>query len=249
MQFRRTNTAVRALIRWGRVNGREFPWRTTDSAYLLSLAEVLLRKTRAEAVTAVYKQLIHYYPTPHELLVAPDVELSGIVGHLGLPIERLRQLRIVAVHFATTERSGPPPLGPYATSAVSLSQGGFGAPVDGNIARLMGRVLGLRLDRGELRKNRAVQSAVSKLFDVAVHRGLGREAFHALLDVAASHCTRSKPSCSTCPLKPQCHWAKENHSVPRRSRSEARSRARVEKSLERSPPVNPWRLSGHRLLP
>ena len=204
----RSSTLARALVAWGGHSARDFPWRSSESGYLLALAEVLLRKTRAQAVTPVYERLVRRFPAPKDLLRSTDEELSQIVGPLGLKTERLRQLRIVGRHFTSTRRSiRDAGLGPYATAALSVSLGGFGVPVDGNIARVTARVAGIRVDRGELRKNKVVHSVVADLFAAAVAGGLGRQVFHALLDVSAAFCSRTKPSCSACPLRVECQWA------------------------------------------
>ena len=60
MSPRQTESLLDPLLEWYEMNGRhDLPWREPErSAFQLLIAEILLRKTRAEAVTGAYVPLM-----------------------------------------------------------------------------------------------------------------------------------------------------------------------------------------------
>src|SRR5688500_18893620 len=67
----------RALLRWAKGGRRKFFWRDAGvSPYELLVIEILLARTRAEAVEPVAIRLLARFPSPAELATAriPEVE-------------------------------------------------------------------------------------------------------------------------------------------------------------------------------
>jgi A/G-specific adenine glycosylase len=66
-------------------------------------------------------------------------------------------------------------------------------------------VFGIRLARGELRKNPMIRSIGERLIQGATPRRVN----WALLDLGAAVC-RPKPRCTECPLEPRCRYVQTN---------------------------------------
>jgi len=79
MSPRQTESLLDPLLEWYEMNGRhDLPWREPErSAFQLLIAEILLQKTRAEAVTGAYVPLMARYPTPEAFVSAPIDEIEG----------------------------------------------------------------------------------------------------------------------------------------------------------------------------
>ena len=83
----------RALISWGSENFRYFPWRQTDDAYRILIAEIMLHRTQAPQVVPVYLRFIERYPDLELLARAERKELHQFLYPLGL------RWRIDAMHL------------------------------------------------------------------------------------------------------------------------------------------------------
>lgn len=195
----------RMLVAWGPVEGRTYPWRTSSDDYLRLLAEVLLQRTRAGAVAAVWPLVVRSFPTARRLAAATDEELILTVRPLGLGLKRARylkhlgeslvQLGTVPTNFA--ELGSLPGVGPYSAGAfLASSRGERTAPVDANVRRVLGRVA-----MGVVTADRKVASTlVSRLLS----RGDATVVFHALLDFGSSPCRPRQPLCGSCPGRSFC---------------------------------------------
>jgi A/G-specific adenine glycosylase len=195
------------LLKWYASNGRAFPWRTDRTRYGVVLAEVLLQKTRAEAVESVWRAVVDVFPTPRSILEASDDEIYQLVSSLGLGTQRVRRIR-AAVSSIVGGDGAPGGLSTYGSAMVALSMGRrpSSTPVDGNIARVVMRITGLAFVRGEPRKKREILSYVRALLeDVAPNEALS--AVLGLVDLGALICKPRKPLCDECPLVAVCAFA------------------------------------------
>ena len=50
------------LTDWSRKNSPEYPWRKTSDPYHIMVSEMLLRRTRASSVIAVYVKFLEKFP-------------------------------------------------------------------------------------------------------------------------------------------------------------------------------------------
>ena len=54
-----------SLRSWYQIDGRHhLPWRHEATPWHVFLAEILLHRTRAEAVEAIYPSIVHEFPSP-----------------------------------------------------------------------------------------------------------------------------------------------------------------------------------------
>ena len=194
------------LLEWGRINSRRYEWRTTDR-YSMAVAEVLLQKTRGAAAAPVFRSLVKRYRTPESLANAPVDEIRELVAPLGLGSQRAKRLNAMARGWIADPRIKLTGVGSYGTGILSLAAGirPEEPPVDGNIARVYSRFLGLTFSRGEPRKKKQVKEAVASAIDkMQPLRSL--EFVYALVDLGAAICVPRQPRCSECPLGMSCEY-------------------------------------------
>lgn len=184
--------------------GRSFPWRDSRDPYRLAVAEVLLQKTKAPDAEPVWSAVIERYPTAIALDRADPTDVHAVVASLGLGLQRTGRLQRAARAIVTNEAT--PRLGPYGDAMVAMSLGNAtqSAPIDGNVARVVQRVLGLKWDRGEPRKKPELRSGAWTLLESSGDAGERLRFMYGLLDFGATVCTARRPQCGSCPLASAC---------------------------------------------
>lgn len=197
------------IARWFDKNGRDYPWRRTGDPFKVLIAEMMLRRTKADQVEEVYNYLFEQYPDVKSMAEAAEEELERILYPLGLKW-RTPAFRLVAreikeryeckVPETRGELISLPGVGDYVAGAV-LSIGYRKAEwiVDSNIVRLFKRYFGVRTSREGRRDKHIVQ--IAKMY---VSEGDSRKANLAVLDFAALVCTPKNPNCEHCPLRTNC---------------------------------------------
>ena len=141
------------LLQWYGENARILPWRNEPSPYRVWISEIMLQQTRVTAVMPYYERFLHALPSPAELAAVPDEKLMKLWEGLGY-YSRARNLqkaaRIVAEQggrFPDTYQDllALPGVGDYTASAIaSAAFGRREAAVDGNVLRVISRVLARR---------------------------------------------------------------------------------------------------------
>jgi DNA (cytosine-5)-methyltransferase 1 len=200
------------LLAW-HTNGhyRQFPWRTTRNPWFIFLAEMCLRRTRADNVSEVYKQLIRIAPTP-EAALRNKKQVLKVLEPLGLRW-RARNVTAAAAEIVK-EHNGQVPrdeesllaltgVGSYVASAVRCFA--FGAPsvlLDANTRRITARYAGVDTQSAWMTR--------LEIYRLSGSGGPSAEFNYALLDLGALVCSPDNPSCSKCPLRRDCvTWKKE----------------------------------------
>lgn len=203
------------ILEWFTSNGRDFPWRKNSAThYQLILAEVLLQRTRAEAVKLFWPSFIETYPSWKELSKASEAELQERFKPIGLWKRRAASLYLLAQEMNKRRGRFPkdadeieslPGIGQYIKNAILLFCHGDPNPLlDSNMARVLERYFEPRL-LADIRDDPYLQSLARKIVNC-------REAIlinWAILDLAAQVCQIKKPSCSECCLKASCRYANE----------------------------------------
>lgn len=204
------------LLEWYRRGRRRFSWRNgRRGAYEVLIAEMMLRKTDAGKVAAVYDSFIAKYPTPKALAWANEAELREEIRLLGIS-DRARLLRLTAQQILD-EHGGRVPANPeallklpgvgrYTANAVlCFAYQRDAALLDTNIIRILERVFSVRSERARAREDAALWELAATL----VPKGRAVSYNRALLDFAAMICTAAKPKCEFCPLQPMCDYAQQ----------------------------------------
>jgi A/G-specific adenine glycosylase len=199
----------RRLRRWFAARRRRFQWRERSEPWPVFVAEMLLRRTRAEQVAAHLPRVLSSYPNPGVMAAASMSEVRAALRSLGL-VWRADTLK-EAAEIIDREHAGCVPLdesallslpgvGPYvAYSLLARFTKQRVVLTDTNTVRVAVRVNGLSL-RGDVRRRIRTQEALRGLLG-----GTATAAdWWAVLDLAASTCTPRNPRCSRCPIVDHC---------------------------------------------
>lgn len=204
-----------ALISWGRENFRAYPWRFTDNPYRILIAEIMLHRTQAPQVVAVYERFITIYPDVESLARATREELHDILYSLGLRwridlvadmASQLTRRFNCQIPQEKTDLLTLPGVSDYVASAVRCFAWNLPDPIiDTNTVRVTGRIFHLEM-KDSSRRNSLFRRLIGALLD----RNNPRSYNFALLDLAAQICTKTRePLCEKCPLQTYCVYGKK----------------------------------------
>lgn len=200
----------RSIIKWGRENCRDFPWRMTNDPYHVLMSEVMLHRTQARQVVPVYERFIQIYPYINILAKATREDISKILYSLGL---RWRTDLIYGMTGELMSRfDGIIPrskedllslsgVSEYIAGAVRCFAWNLPEPIpDTNTVRITGRLFGLEI-KDSSRRISLFKNLITKLVDPDEPRIFN----YAQLDLADKVCTRRQaPDCLQCPLLQWC---------------------------------------------
>lgn len=200
-----------AVIRWQKRHGRHaLPWQKTRDAYRIWLSEIMLQQTQVAAVIPYYQRFLSRFPDVVTLAAAPSEDVMAHWSGLGY-YTRARNLhrcaqRVVAEYGGVFP--GDPALlahlpGIGRSTAAAIAAFAYGtraAILDGNVKRVFCRVFGIEGFPGAKPVEDSLwRRAVALLPENDV------EAYtQGLMDLGATLCTRSSPSCKNCPLMERC---------------------------------------------
>lgn len=195
---------------WWQEDEDSFPWRKPAAEWQQVITEMLLQRTRAEAVAKIYENFFVRFPSPEELKIASLEEIEETIFSLGLTW-RAKYLQILGAALVETGGKVPestddlkklPGVGPYVSGALQvLHRNRRETFVDANVVRLLGRFFGFEWD-GETRRKKWFLQLVDRLFE---HNYEPRTFGYALLDFTREICA-PRPLCEICPLKEKCSY-------------------------------------------
>lgn len=144
------------VIDWYQKNKRELPWRKEKNPYHIWLSEIMLQQTRIEAVKQYYERFLKQIPTIQDLAEIEEEKLLKLWEGLGY-YNRARNLKKAAqVMQERYEGQMPkhyeelielPGIGEYTAGAISSIAYDEPVPaVDGNVLRVVSRVVGSKKD-------------------------------------------------------------------------------------------------------
>jgi A/G-specific adenine glycosylase len=208
---------VKNLLAWFKDNKREFPWRVDERAnpYHILVAELMLKKTRADNASTVYTKFIELFPTPNSVLTVSDEDIETILKPLGLIKQRKKAFVSI---FSTINNSYKgkipsrkkdlldlPYVGNYTVNAVLCFGFNKKVPiVDVNVTRICQRFFGL-----ETYGDPRVDTHIWELLEEIIPEKKFKEFNLALLDFGALVCTSGTPKCEKCVMKMKCESPNE----------------------------------------
>jgi len=210
LEEKRDALVARTLRWWVRAR-RSLAWRaapgTAPDPYRVWLSEVLLQQTTAQAAAPYFQAFVEAWPTVEDLAAAPlEAVISAFAG-LGY-YSRARNLHACARaisarggRFPTDEASlrALPGVGAYTAAAIAaIAFDRQAAPVDGNIARILARLMALETP---IAASRSTIAGAARSLAPPARAG---DFAQALMDIGATVCRPQKPDCGSCPLKPDC---------------------------------------------
>jgi A/G-specific adenine glycosylase len=203
------------VVRWQQTHGRNsLPWQNTRDPYRVWLSEIMLQQTQVTTVLAYYERFLKRFPDVKTLALAELDDVFGLWSGLGY-YSRARNLHrcareVVDLHGGEFPRSAQllqtlPGIGRSTAAAVaSFCFGERVAILDGNVKRVLTRVLGFDADLAVAANERELWSHAQELLP---SRGM-REAMprytQGLMDLGATICLARNPSCLLCPVREIC---------------------------------------------
>jgi len=199
-----------ALTQWFREQGRDLPWRRTRDPYAILVSEIMLQQTQAATVAPYFERWLARFPDIATLAAADEQEALHAWQGLGY-YSRARNLhkaaqKIAGEHGGIFPRDQEqiralPGVGRYTAGAVATFAFDEPAPpVDGNIVRVIARLLNLW---------EPVDSApgMERIWTTAARwqpqAGAG-QFNEALMELGALICTPRSPACLICPVSRFC---------------------------------------------
>ena len=204
------------LIDWQRQHGRHtLPWQRTRDPYRVWLSEIMLQQTQVATVLGYYERFLQRFPDVRALAAAPQDEVLALWSGLGY-YSRARNLHrcaqaVVAEHGgefprASTQLAALPGIG--RSTAAAIAAFCFGervAILDGNVKRVLTRVLGFHGDLAEAAQERRLWEHAT---DLLPHEHV--EAYtQGLMDLGATLCLARSPHCLICPVREGCVACRE----------------------------------------
>jgi A/G-specific adenine glycosylase len=194
----------RLLLVWFDRSKRDLPWRKSRHPYRVWLSEVMLQQTRVAATVGHYREFLRRFPTVTRLARARESSVLAAWSGLGY-YRRARMLhaaarKIVNDHAGCFPSSAEqlrtlPGIGRYTAAAIaSIAFGQPTAVVDGNVERVLQRILGKNLS-GE-----PLWQAAEKLLDKTRSGDFNQ----AMMELGAVVCLPRPPKCLLCPVNALC---------------------------------------------
>jgi DNA (cytosine-5)-methyltransferase 1 len=193
------------LVRWHSDNTRVFPWRSGADAWHVLMAEICLRRARAEQVVPVYRTLMLFARTPEDAVTnAEDIRAATRSFGLNWRAENLIEIaRLIVERYdgrvpeTAEELYCLPGIADYVANAVATFAFGRSAVlVDANTERIIRRLRGWsKVNLWQIR---------SEIYDLAGSTGADSGFNYALIDLAALICRPQAPLCGECPVNRHC---------------------------------------------
>ena len=203
------------VVRWQEMHGRNaLPWQNTRDPYRVWLSEIMLQQTQVATVLGYFARFLNRFPNVQSLAAGSLDDVLALWGGLGY-YSRARNLhacarQVVAVHggvFPGTAEAlqGLPGIGRSTAGAIAaLCFGERVAILDGNVKRVLTRVLGFDADLAVAANERLLWDLATGLLprrhlDTAMQRYT-----QGMMDLGATVCLARNPLCLVCPVSSMC---------------------------------------------
>lgn len=198
-----------AILAWFDAGSRDVPLRRVRDPYAILVSEIMAQQTQIGRASATWASFIARFPTVDALARAAPASVIREWRGLGYNRRALNLHR--AARLLLTEHGGQVPsepsvlerlpgIGPYTARAVAaFAFGRAVGPVDTNVRRVLGRIVGGR--------RQPVARDLQALADDLVPPARPADWTHALMDLGATICRPARPGCGECPARRWCRFA------------------------------------------
>ena len=198
------------LIGWFEIEQRDLPWRKDKDPYKVWVSEIMLQQTKVDTVIPYFNSFIEQFPNIEALAHAEEEKVLKAWEGLGY-YSRARNLQAAVREVYETYNGKVPKdvkeisslkgVGPYTTGAILSIAYGIPQPaVDGNVMRVLSRILLIKED--------IAKPKTRKIFEEAIHEIISKENpsyfNQGLMELGALICTPTSPSCLLCPVQTHC---------------------------------------------
>lgn len=203
----------KSLHDWYRQYGRnDLPWRTSQDPYAIWISEIMLQQTQVKTVLErFYFPFLEHFPTLEALAGADLQDVLKAWEGLGY-YRRARNLHKAAQQALpalpdTVERLKQlPGIGTNTAHAIAAFAYHLPVPVmEANVRRVLCRFFALKHPTEKILWEKA--EALLDRFNPFDYN-------QAMMDIGALVCTKSKPSCQSCPLASACQGKNNPEAFP-----------------------------------
>ena len=200
-----------AVLDWYDRHGRkDLPWQQGITPYRVWVSEIMLQQTQVSTVLGYFDRFMAALPSVQALAEAPEDEVLHLWTGLGY-YTRARNLQktaqiVMAEHGGEFPRdvealTALPGIGRSTAGAIASLSMGLRAPIlDGNVKRVLARYVAQEGYPGEPKVAKQLWAVAERFTPQARVNNYTQ----AMMDLGATLCTRSKPSCLLCPLRQGC---------------------------------------------
>lgn len=204
-----------SVVRWQREHGRhDLPWQQVADPYRVWLSEIMLQQTQVSTVLKYYPPFLRRFPDLGSLAAADIDDVLAAWSGLGY-YSRARNLhrcaREVRDRFGGSWPKSADMLqtlpGIGRSTAAAISSFCFGervAILDGNVRRVLARVLGFDLELSNAANLRQLWALAEDLLPVERLPDHMPAYTQGLMDLGATVCSVRSPRCDACPVATQC---------------------------------------------
>jgi len=204
---------ARLVVDWQRLHGRQsLPWQNTQDPYRVWLSEIMLQQTQVSTVLDYFPRFLGRFPDVAALAAAPQDDVLALWSGLGY-YSRARNLHKCAQevmarfggafpHLAEDLQTLP---GIGRSTAAAIAAFCFqerAAILDGNVKRVLTRVLGYGADLAVAKNEKALWALAQALLPEEACDMPGYT--QALMDLGATVCLPRKAQCEACPVGVIC---------------------------------------------
>ncbi len=219
MQYtKKLSSIIYPLISWYKENKRALPWRDDPTPYHVWISEIMLQQTRIEAVIPYYHRFLSELPDVKSLSEVDDDKLMKLWEGLGY-YSRARNLKKAAIQIMAEYNGNLPDeasdlrklsgIGDYTAGAISSIS--FGKPepaVDGNVLRVITRVLGCFDDIMLPATKKTISEELRAVYPTGED---AKNLTQAIMELGESLCIpNGEAKCEKCPLREHCTANLEN---------------------------------------
>ncbi|GMQ52773.1 A/G-specific adenine glycosylase [Halopseudomonas aestusnigri] len=199
------------VLDWYDEHGRhDLPWQQDMTPYRVWVSEIMLQQTQVATVIPYYLRFMQELPSVEALAAADEDQVLHLWTGLGY-YSRARNLH-KAARLVVSQLGGEfprsveglcalPGIGRSTAGAVASLSMGIRAPIlDGNVKRVLTRFEAVDGWPGE----KAVHDRLWRMAESLTPQNRVAHYTQAMMDLGATLCTRSNPSCLLCPLRDGC---------------------------------------------
>ena len=199
------------LLTWFDRYGRhDLPWQHPRTPYRVWLSEIMLQQTQVKTVMPYFDRFVERYPDVASLAAADEDEVLHLWTGLGYYARARNLLKcartVVQKHGGVFPNSvealeALPGIGRSTAGAIISQAFDLPAPIlDGNVKRVLARFASIPGWPGETAVHRQLWALAESLTPTTRCADFTQ----AMMDLGATLCTRTRPTCALCPLSENC---------------------------------------------
>lgn len=199
------------VLTWFDSDGREdLPWQLNPTSYRVWVSEIMLQQTQVSTVIPYYQRFMARFPSITDLAKANIDQVLHLWTGLGY-YARARNLHkaaeIIEIKFngefpkSVEQLMQLPGIGQSTAGAIAALSMDIRAPIlDGNVKRVLTRYYTI----GGWPEQTRIKNQLWEIAESLTPNERVAQYTQAIMDLGATVCTRSNPSCHRCPLNSDC---------------------------------------------